>query len=464
MPQQPYCFVLMPFGIKSDPTGTTINFDRVYADLIEPAIRTAGLDPIRANNEMVGGIIHKPMFERLVLCEYAVADLTMANANVYYELGVRHAVRPWSTVLLYAGATRMPFDVALLRALPYKLSKEGLPTEVEADSKLLIKWLLEAREAKTKVGSATDSPLFQLLEGFPDSYRMDPTGQIAHAKTDIFREQVAYSETIKDQLAKARGLAKSDRARGRQAIADIQAGLGKLADVETGIIIDLFLSYRAVMAWDEMIALVGEMPKELKETVLVQEQLGLALNRAGRGEEAERVLTSLIERRGPSSETYGILGRVYKDRWETALRQGDSILAEGFLEQAIDAYRRGFEADWRDAYPGVNAVTLMVLKQPPDPERERLLPLVAYATERRIAAGKPDYWDYATLLELAVQARDEKRAQDAFRKAVALFREKWELETTARNLRLIREARKHRGEEVAWADEIERDLDRRSKV
>ena len=169
MPQLPYCFVLMPFGIKSDPTGTTINFDRVYADLIEPAIRTAGLDPIRADNEMVGGIIHKPMFERLVLCEYAVADLTMANANVYYELGVRHAVRPWSTVLLYAGATRMPFDVALLRALPYKLSNDGLPSEVEADRATLIKWLLEAREAKAKAGSATDSPLFQLLEGFPDA-------------------------------------------------------------------------------------------------------------------------------------------------------------------------------------------------------------------------------------------------------------------------------------------------------
>src|SRR5271165_5980737 len=55
MPQLPYCFVLMPFGIKSDPMGTTINFDRVYTDLIEPAIRTAGLDPIRADNEMVGG-------------------------------------------------------------------------------------------------------------------------------------------------------------------------------------------------------------------------------------------------------------------------------------------------------------------------------------------------------------------------------------------------------------------------
>jgi hypothetical protein len=55
---------------------------------------------------MAGGIIHKPMFERLILCEYAIADLTTANANVFYELGVIHAVRPWSTVLLYTEGTK----------------------------------------------------------------------------------------------------------------------------------------------------------------------------------------------------------------------------------------------------------------------------------------------------------------------------------------------------------------------
>src|SRR4051795_3243229 len=113
---KPLCFVLMPFGKKATPAGAVIDFDRVYSDLTSPAIQDAQLEPIRADEETAGGIIHKPMFERLVLCEYAVADLTMANANVYYELGVRHAVRPWSTVLLHAGNIRMPFDVAMLRA------------------------------------------------------------------------------------------------------------------------------------------------------------------------------------------------------------------------------------------------------------------------------------------------------------------------------------------------------------
>ena len=80
---------------------------------------------------MTGGIIHKPMFERLILCDYAVADLTTANANVFYELGVRHAVRkPWSTLLLFAeGGSQLPFDVAPLRALPYQLTPGGTPDE-----------------------------------------------------------------------------------------------------------------------------------------------------------------------------------------------------------------------------------------------------------------------------------------------------------------------------------------------
>ena len=69
---------------------------------------------------------------------------------------------------------------------------------------------------------------------------------------------------------------------------------------------------------------------------MVREQLGLALNRAGRGEEAERVLTSLIEERGPSSETYGILGRVYKDRWDAALKAGERFARAACSNQAID--------------------------------------------------------------------------------------------------------------------------------
>src|SRR5258708_17335587 len=100
--QNPLGFVLRPFGKKPGAAGAVIDFDAVYGELIKPAVEGAGLVPLRADEEQAGGIIHKPMFERLILCEYAVADLTTANANVFYELGVRHAVKPATTILLYA--------------------------------------------------------------------------------------------------------------------------------------------------------------------------------------------------------------------------------------------------------------------------------------------------------------------------------------------------------------------------
>ena len=183
------CFVLMPFGKKSDNGGFFIDFDSVYYDLIFPAIEEAGLKPIRADEEKVGGIIHKPMFERLILCEYAVVDLTTANPNVFYELGVRHAARPYSTVLLYAeGTKQLPFDVAPIRAIPYKLDSSGKPDQQtnEKAKEILKKRLIEAQNPNT------DSPIFQLVEGFPD---------IQHIKTDVFRERVKYSEELKKRLA-----------------------------------------------------------------------------------------------------------------------------------------------------------------------------------------------------------------------------------------------------------------------
>src|SRR5918912_672506 len=122
----------MPFGTKPDGQGGSIDFDAFYEELLAPAIRDAELEPLRADQELVGGLIHKPMFERLILSDYAVADLTTANANVFYELGVRHAVRPYSTVLVSADVKRAPFDLAPDRVLPYALDGSGRPGNVDA--------------------------------------------------------------------------------------------------------------------------------------------------------------------------------------------------------------------------------------------------------------------------------------------------------------------------------------------
>jgi hypothetical protein len=315
----------------------------------------------------------------------------------------------------------------MMRTLPYRLGLDGKPAAAAKDAEKLGALLAECR-AKQRL----DSPLFQLLDDIKPL-------QVSSDRTDVFRQEADYTLAKKAELAAA-------RKRGPEAVAAVRTSLGRLDAVESGVLIDLLLSYSAVKDWQGMINLVAAMPETLRRTMLVQEQLGFALNRAGRGEEAEQVLTSLIAARGPSSETLGILGRVYKDRWEAADKAGEQFEAAALLDKAIDAYRRSFEADWRDHYPGINAVTLMELHDPPDPERNKLIPVVRYSVERRIAGTVPDYWDWATLVELAVLAKDEAGARSASGQALAAVREPWEPETTMGNLRLIREARVRRGE------------------
>jgi hypothetical protein len=433
----PLCFVAMPFGVKPDGRGGSVDFDAVYEQLLAPAIRAARLEPLRADQELVGGIVHKPMFERLVLADYAIADLTTANANVYYELGVRHAVRPFSTVLVSADVARAPFDLALDRILPYALDAAGRPAEPEQARAALVA-ALDAARART-----TDSPVFQLLDTLPPP-------QIDRLKTDAFRNAAAYSIACKERLAQA-------RADGAEAVREVERSLGPLGDVEAGVLVDLLLSYRATKAWEEMLRLVEAMPEPVGRTALVREQHAFALNRAGRGEQAERVLREVLDAHGPSSETLGLLGRVYKDRW-AAEADPVSLRAQGFLDQAIDAYRDGFEADWRDAYPGVNAVTLMEIRDPGGEQQQRLVPVVRYANQRRIDDGRADYWDHATRLELGVLARDRAEAEAGARAALAAVRAPWEPESTARNLALIRAARQRRGETLDWAAALEQEL------
>ena len=263
---------------KKDENGNTIDFDKIYNDFIKPAIEDAGLEPIRADEEQTGGIIHKPMYERLMLCEYAVADLSTANANVFYELGIRHAIRPHSTISIFSSDTKLPFDINFLRSLPYDRELHDL----ESLKKQLTEKLLRAKKEPH-----VDSPLFQLVDGFKPS-------DIAHIKTDVFRERVEYNKNIKSRLKSARDIKPSDEAKAE--LKSLEYSLGNLNDVEAGVLIDLFLSYRAVEAYNSMIELVSHMSKPLQQTVMVQEQLGFALNRAGQRKEAIHVLKSVIKK------------------------------------------------------------------------------------------------------------------------------------------------------------------------
>ena len=431
---QPLCFILMPFGTKKDENGNEIDFDKVYDKFVKPSVIDAGFEPFRADEDKIGGIIHKTMYERLMLCEYAVADISTANANIFYELGIRHAVRPHSTIPIFTSDTKTPFDVDFLNALSYDRELKDIDN---------LKEQLKDKLIVAKNEKHTDSPLFQLLDGLQPS-------AIEHSRTDIFREEVQYSQYIKGELLKARNSGSKEE------LKVIENSLGNLMEIESGVLVDLFLSYRAVEAFDEMADLVNKMPKPLRQTAMVQEMYGFALNRTAHRDKAIYVLEEVIKKHGKNSETCGILGRVYKDLRGEALKQGDEIKAKEYLNKAIDTYLAGFESDFRDAYPGINALTLMDISG--DDRKDELFPIVLYALKQKMKNGS-DYWDYATLLELYILNTDKQKANEILRDVLANIREPWEPKTTANNLKLIGQRREEKGEDVLWIKDIIKELE-----
>lgn len=435
---RPLCFVLMPFGIKGN-ADVEIRFDDVYEQVIRPAADAAGLECVRADEEQVGGIIHKPMFERLLLCEYAIADLTLGNPNVFYELGVRHAARPWSTVITYAHGVRLPFDLTPLRGLPYRLGTDGAPLDPELHAGRLAASLRAARSR------TTDSPLFQLLP------QLAPTDlQVLDA--EVFRDRVAAVARLRSRLRVA------GRDASPAAIAAVRKDLGDLESLDSSVALELLRAYQAVGDHAAIIEVVDALASTLARLPRIQEMYAFALNRVGRDRDAEQVLVDVIREKGPSSEAYGLLGRVYRDRWLKAVSAGQRARAAGLLDKAVDTYVAGFRQDWRQHYPGINAVELMFLKEPPDPRRHELLPVVRFSAKEATLSCKADYWDHATLAEAAALAGDGEGALDACRSALATDPLPWQARTTLDSFQRLRAAGRPESPPPAWWWQVETEL------
>lgn len=437
----------MPFGKKADlASGVEVDFDSVYEKAIEPAIKSCGLEPIRGDRERTGGIIHAPMFGRLLLSDFVVADLTLANPNVFYELGIRHTARPFTTVPIFAAIHSLPFDVALVRAIPYTLQDGKLTDEAASTLRAALQARLE--EAVRGVASK-DSPLFQLIPTFP---KID----LPHEITEIFQDQVRHSEEFRSQLAGAR--AKSSDAERLAALRAIRQTLGDLKVAQGEILVDLMLSFRDVSAWGDMASLSDEFPDHLKTNVMVRQQRALALNRRngpGDREEAQRILENLIKEKGPDPETLGILGRVHKSRYQE-LKKRNSVMAPAALDDAIEAYTRGFESDPRDYYPGVNAITLLIEKGDAEALKgaDRLVPLVSFAVARRGGPSSSDYWDLATVLELSAIGNDWVMVNRVVAKTLAAGKASWMIKTTWDNLLLLQAARARAGQSPSELKQI----------
>jgi hypothetical protein len=123
------CFVIGPIGNQHAPVGSDERL--VYEDaiqvleaVIQPACEAVGLSPVRADGLARAGEITEQVFRRLRDDDVVIADVTGANANVMYELGLRHTRSKLTVQIGEYG--RLPFDLNVIRTVMFSRSRHGL--------------------------------------------------------------------------------------------------------------------------------------------------------------------------------------------------------------------------------------------------------------------------------------------------------------------------------------------------
>ena len=129
----PTCFVVMGFNKKTDyATGRTLDLDKTYRNDHQARRGSAGVTCVRADEIVHSGVIDVPMYEQLLDADVVVADISTMNPNALYELGVRHALRPFTTIVM--GESRIaeksyPFDLGHLLIRSYVHLGDGIDYE-----------------------------------------------------------------------------------------------------------------------------------------------------------------------------------------------------------------------------------------------------------------------------------------------------------------------------------------------
>lgn len=179
-------FVIRPFGTKKDSSGREIDFDQVHTALVGPALQAAKLEGGTTGQVVDAGNIREDMFSLILEGDLAICDVTVHNANVFYELGIRHALRKRSTILIRGepSADVIPFDLLTDRYLRYDVANPA--GSVDA--------LVAMIQATLRTDRRTDSPVFRMMEGLPEA---DPAS-VEVVPLD-FREEVERARAARSR-------------------------------------------------------------------------------------------------------------------------------------------------------------------------------------------------------------------------------------------------------------------------
>jgi tetratricopeptide (TPR) repeat protein len=439
----PHVFVVMPFGVKEVQSATpatdrsaeikalSISFNDVYDLLIKTALTKAGCVPFRADQEAGAGDIRTDMYFELVTADVILADISILNANVFYELGVRHGVAPRGVFMIHGGWAKRPFDVAPDRTFDYD-GKLFVTRKEERDDAWQARMDAEAERLGKALRSALEvdegtigSPVYKELVGLKPA---DWSG-IQTAKAKYFGE-VFSDWRSRVEVAKLNG---------------VPGDILTLADDAPTRFHRVKLLWQAADALCSMERFEAALPV-LKDLLALDPKnrdgltrLGLVLGRLGQTNEAKVHMLGVAELYKGDTEAQGILGRVYKDLWrlewkdaETlADRQSQAVTASSYIASAVRSYDQAARQKF-DYYNGINVVSFVKLlehlkeatgEQPVDckvNDVADLISVVRFAAQNSLNcagldSGQDGIWAAATLGELELVAGDGEKAKTFYR-------------------------------------------------
>jgi len=427
---RPHAFVAMPFGVKPGVDGQPIDFNRVYVEYIKPALDAAGLTAFRADAEVRAGDIRTDMFQELLLADLVVADLSIDNPNVWYELGVRHALRARGVVLVSGGRVTTAFDLYTDRKLRYEVKDAGPdPATVEADRANLTRMVRATMESwrDRKV-----SPVYNLMPNLqePDwkSLRIGDVREFweQHDQWETRLDLARRADRIGDVLV----LANEAPVAAFRAEAWIKAGES------------LRKAERFRFALEHLEQGLEIEPKNLhalREKGICLQRLGLAGVPGHSLDRAREHYREVLQIYPNDAEAWALLGRVDKDAWTAAWRQagrsseqmrGDAAYEDTLLRGAIDSYARAFRANPGHYYSGINALTLMHLyghltgDGRYDRDKTLMAGVVRFAAECE-TDERQLFWAKTTVGNLEVLVGTPATTTTAYKEAVARNERDW---------------------------------------
>lgn len=432
-----HVFVAMPYSIKEG-----IDFDKIYLDLIRPALEEEGFDVFRADQELKAGEIRTDMFQELLLADLVIVDLTIDNPNVWYELGVRHALRARGVVIIKSKRENMPFDVYTDRKLSYHI-KEGIPDSSFLDNDKAKLRAMCKETIASWIGHKV-SPVYSLLPFLKEpEWKTLRVGGVE----EFWEKQEEWESKITVARQKQRPgdiLVLADEA-------PIQALRLEAYRTATKALIELG---QFSFALDQIEKSLSIDPKDIRS----RQYKGTILGRLEKYELAKEWIRSLVKENPTDSETLAILGRVEKDAWIYSWRDKnksidqmaeDAAYEEGLLRESIDPYIQGFSLDPRHYYSGINALTLLhLLKHLTGDEGNvnRIRALeggVRWAVESAISketTSCKDYWARVTCGDIEILTSNINTIEKYYKNAVAVSDNNWfYLDSSRQQLYLLRD-------------------------